>query len=104
MAMNPWSVRFDANAIFEPSGDHTGLLFVPHERMNGTSPRSISLAPGPAGSFARWIWPSFTHSTELPSGASTGFDASPTRQEAPGFATFAAHNTSSPPSGSPDGF
>lgn len=44
--MNEWLVRVVTKATFEPSGDHRGLLLVPHAVMNGFSPRSMSFAGG----------------------------------------------------------
>jgi hypothetical protein len=80
-----WSTRALTNAIRLPSGDHVGLLLVPRARMNGSSPRSTGAAldAGAGVSFTRWMLPSRTKRTALPSGASAGADPAATRHAAP---------------------
>ena len=41
--MKLWSPRSLTNASFEPSGDHRGLLLVPHTLTSGFSPLSIGV-------------------------------------------------------------
>jgi hypothetical protein len=115
MPMNAWFSRVLTKASFDPSGDHCGLLCRPHALMKGTPPVSIA-----AMLFVVVAWkicPSFTNTTCLPLGESSGAPpprppppAKPgvlvmtARRTAPVPSVFAAHTERSPPSGSCDGF